>query len=181
MNASGYEKYGRKMIDSWHRYWPHYMQLDVYCEGFELTEKNWAGINELDLLDLNPELVEFKARHADRPDQQNPQELAHGAVRFSHKSFAVIHACLNNPDTVVINLGDQSLDPDGETGIQEIRADNIENIVKAFKIANESCQARDSTNSDDEETCEGVEISGDGEEARRDSCESNTACKYVAR
>lgn len=104
MNKAGYEKYGRKMIDSWHRYWPHYMYLDVYVEGFELPEKNWAGINELDLVELNPELAEFKERHSNRPDQQNPQELAHGAVRFSHKSFAVIHACLNNPDTVIIWL-----------------------------------------------------------------------------
>ena len=32
MNKSGYEKYGRKMIASWHQYWPHYMELDVYCE-----------------------------------------------------------------------------------------------------------------------------------------------------
>ena len=103
MNKSGYEKYGRKMIESWHQYWPHYMKLDVYCEGFDLDEQ-LPGIQQLDLLALNPELVEFKNRHKDRPDQQNPQELAHGAVRFSHKSFAVIHACLNNPDTVVIWL-----------------------------------------------------------------------------
>ena len=104
MNKAGYEKYGRKMITSWHRYWPHYMELDVYCEGFDLDEKRWSGINEIDLHAASPELVAFKERHKDRPDQQNPKELAHGAVRFSHKSFAVIHACMNNPDTVVIWL-----------------------------------------------------------------------------
>lgn len=104
MNEDGYSRYGRSMIDSWHRYWPHYIQLDVYCEGFDLPEKNWSGINQIDLHDACPELVAFKERHNNRPDQQNPKELALGAVRFSHKSFAVIHACMNNPDKTVIWL-----------------------------------------------------------------------------
>ena len=86
-----------------------------------------------------------------------------------------------NPDTYVINLGGQTLEDGGETGIQEIKADNINTIVRAFQIANESCQARDSTKQEDVETCDGVEISGTDSEARRDSCEGNNACEYVAR
>lgn len=104
MHKAGYEKYGQQMIKTWHQYWPNYIDLDVYAEGFDLAEKTWSGINMIDLHDACPELVDFKNRHKDRPDQQNPKELALGAVRFSHKSFAVIHACMNNPDTVIIWL-----------------------------------------------------------------------------
>ena len=86
-----------------------------------------------------------------------------------------------NPDTYVINLGGQTLEDGGETGIQEIKADNIETIVRALQVANESCQARDSTKQEDVDTCEGVEISGTGDEARRSSCENNAECVYVAR
>ena len=62
-----------------------------------------------------------------------------------------------------------------------IKADNIETIVRALQVANESCQARDSTKQEDVDTCEGVEISGTGDEARRSSCENNAECVYVAR
>ncbi len=106
MNKSGYDKYGRNMIKTWHQYWPHYIQLDVYAEDFEPDsgQGNLQNVKFIDLHEASPSLVMFKERHKDRPDQQNPKELALGAVRFAHKSYAVIHACMAQTDKVVIWL-----------------------------------------------------------------------------
>jgi len=101
MNRAGYEKYGKRMIDTWHKHWPHYMQLDVYAEDFDL-DVEYPNVRKIDLHEASPSLVMFKERHGQRPDQQNPKELAMGAVRFAHKSYAVIHACLAETDKVVI-------------------------------------------------------------------------------
>ena len=103
MNKAGYEKYGRRMIETWHQHWPHYMQLDVYAEDFDL-DVSFPNVKKIDLHEASPSLVMFKERHKDRPDQQNPKELALGAVRFAHKSYAVIHACLAENDRTVIWL-----------------------------------------------------------------------------
>ena len=87
-----------------------------------------------------------------------------------------------NPNTYVVNLGQQSLVDGGDTGIQEIKADNIDSISNALAIATATCQARESTNEDDVETCADVEISGDNSEARRISCEGdNSECEYISR
>ena len=103
MHKAGYEQYGRRMIESWHQYWPHYYTLTVYTEGFNL-DKKYNNVKQIDLHEVSPELVAFKERHKDREDQKDPLALARGAIRFSHKSFAVIHACMNTSDETVIWL-----------------------------------------------------------------------------
>ena len=103
MHKAGYEQYGRRMIESWQLYWPHYYTLTVYTEGFNL-DKEYNNVKQIDLHEVSPELVAFKERHKDREDQKDPLALARGAIRFSHKSFAVIHACMNTSDQTVIWL-----------------------------------------------------------------------------
>lgn len=104
MNKDGFEKYGQRMVDSFIEYWPDHVSLIVYTEGFTLEDyyQEWPqNVYQRDLHECCPELVEFKERHKHRPDQQNPKELAHGAIRFAHKSFAVIHACMNTYGCII--------------------------------------------------------------------------------
>ena len=61
-NRDGYEQYGRRMIESFDRYWPKDVTLYCYAEGFkpELTSRR---IVVVDLLAACPELLAFKERH----------------------------------------------------------------------------------------------------------------------
>ena len=115
-NATGYEQYGRKMLETFLRHWPAEIPIYVYAEGFTpdvLSER----IIYRDLLDDCPGLVAFKARHEHnsaahgnqlrrrwkfyrKPDKPwfRIRRIAVGmgsnwdAVRFSHKSFSIFAA-----------------------------------------------------------------------------------------
>lgn len=115
-NESGYEQYGRLMIESFDRHWPSGVVLHVYVEGF-VPDKRSERIVYHDLLAECPGLVAFKRRHADNPvahgevgrrrwevitDWSKPRIKLRrvdwglgfwwNAVRFSHKTFAIFHA-----------------------------------------------------------------------------------------
>ena len=78
-NAAGYEQYGKKLIQSW-RLWPKSVPLIVYQEGFtveggkELLEIEW--------------LPKFKERNKNK----RFQDFRWDAIRFAHKTAAVIDA-----------------------------------------------------------------------------------------
>lgn len=91
------------MIDSFDRHWPRSVPLIVYAENCQPRVVS-NRIRVLDLLESCPDLVEFKRRYVDDPiangkvakDTRVPfQDNAFkwDAVRFSHKVFAIIHAC----------------------------------------------------------------------------------------
>ena len=112
-SSEGFEIYGRRMIESFDRYWPNQICLHLYAEGFT-PDYSSPRIVVHDLKETCPELTAFKKRHEHRP-------LAHGrehhrrilfrvrprklrmalrlvdwgvgwrwdAVRFSHKIFAI--------------------------------------------------------------------------------------------
>lgn len=106
-NASGYEAYGRRMIDTFLEFWPKEIGLVVYAEGWTPQVKNdrllYIDINSID------DLVAFKARHTFN-------EKAHGrfpgrgydyrmdAVRFAHKVFAVLDATEKSNDSLAMWL-----------------------------------------------------------------------------
>jgi hypothetical protein len=69
-NRDGYEQYGRRMIESFERYWPRDLILYCYAEGFKPDVAS-RRIVVVDLLSACPELVAFKQRHRDN-------ERAHG-------------------------------------------------------------------------------------------------------
>jgi hypothetical protein len=69
-NRDGYEQYGRRMIESFERYWPRDLILYCYAEGFKPDVPS-RRIVVVDLLAACPELVAFKQRHRDN-------ERAHG-------------------------------------------------------------------------------------------------------
>lgn len=102
-HAAGMSQYGQTMIDTFDRHWPKDIDLVVYAENCQPSIPS-SRIKVLDLLSVSKDLVKFKTRHANNPvanglvakDTQIPfkdNAFKWDAVRFSHKVFAVIHAC----------------------------------------------------------------------------------------
>ncbi len=102
-NQSGLEQYGQTMIDSFDQYWPQSVPLVVYTEDCQPKIPS-SRVSVKDLLAASPDLVAFKQRHTNNPvangrvakDTNVPfadNAFKWDAVRFSHKVFAVLHAC----------------------------------------------------------------------------------------
>jgi hypothetical protein len=123
-NASGYQRYGRRMIASFDAHWPSDVPLYVYAEGF--TPDVGPRIVARDLLACSPGLVAFKQRHANNPAAHGRESrkrwrvrvkwrklklrvrrvdwgFGHDwdAVRFSHKSFSLFHAAKHSTSDVL--------------------------------------------------------------------------------
>jgi len=124
-HAAGYAEHGRRMVETFGQHWPSEVPLLLYAEGFVPDAAPCLQVH--DLLADCPELVAFKARHADKP-------LAHGktrrfrpklalkakppwikikgrnwgdgyrwnAVRFAHKVYAILHAARHVDTDVLI-------------------------------------------------------------------------------
>jgi hypothetical protein len=113
-NAAGMAVYGQTMIDSFDQYWPQSVKLVVYAENCTPRVPS-DRVQVIDLMAVSKDLVDFKQRHADNPqanglvakDTNLPfkdNAFKWDAVRFSHKVFAVIHACANIDSDWVIWL-----------------------------------------------------------------------------
>lgn len=100
-HSKGLTQYAQTMIDSFEQYWPESVNLVSYAEN---CTPQVSRTKVVDLLSACPDLVEFKHRHKDNPvangtvakDTNVPfkdNQFKWDAVRFSHKVFAVIHAC----------------------------------------------------------------------------------------
>jgi len=110
-NADGYEKYGKRMIQTFLRTWPKDVQLVVYAE--KCTVKEHAPnllIHDLD--SASPELLTFKSTWGNVPkangdvsaDPARARRKDSGkgfkwdAVRFAHKVYSIFH-CAKNAQT----------------------------------------------------------------------------------
>lgn len=91
------------MIDSFDRHWPGSIPLIAYTENCAPHVPS-DRVRTLDLMTSCPDLAWFKQTHATNPvangqvarDTRVPfqdNQFKWDAVRFSHKVFAVIHAC----------------------------------------------------------------------------------------
>lgn len=83
-NAIGLEKYGRRMMNSFVRFWPEQVPLWVFNEGW----RELGGWSLVPLETASDWLPHFKARHAARRTDNYRLD----AVRFSHKIAALIAA-----------------------------------------------------------------------------------------
>lgn len=97
-NADAYERYGRRMLQSFLAGWPEECTITVYVEGWEPDIAD-PRVTYIDLLSID-ELVDFKARHTfnERAHGRLPNgvyDFRFDAVRFAHKTFAVINALWN--------------------------------------------------------------------------------------
>lgn len=104
-NHAGMVQYGQTMIDTFDLYWPASIPLIVYAEHCQ-PRITGDRVRVLDLMESNTDLARFKTKHANDPvangqiakDTRVPfkdNQFKWDAVRFSHKVFAVIHACTN--------------------------------------------------------------------------------------
>jgi hypothetical protein len=114
-NQSGYESYGRRMIETFLANWPSEVDLWVYAENC-VVPFNAPNLHVLDLNSSCPELVAFKARWADDPKANGDvsmdpvrslrKDAGKGfkwdAIRFSHKVYSIFHCAQNiNADTLL--------------------------------------------------------------------------------
>lgn len=121
-NSEGYDRYGRRMIESCDRHFPDDVALWVYAEGFK-PEVPSKRVIAVDLLQSCPDLVAFKERHSDNPSAHGEELRGKrpwvrvkwnrtnsrlpklkikwidwgigyrwDAIRFSHKCFAIFDA-----------------------------------------------------------------------------------------
>lgn len=101
-NQSGYDRYGRRMIETFLRNWPDRIHLYVYAEDCDITEQD-PRLHVIDFHAAVPALVRFKKRWgndpkarglvatgpADRKGKQPGIGFRWDAIRFSHKVYAV--------------------------------------------------------------------------------------------
>lgn len=102
-HPAGMHQYGQQMINTFDQYWPASVSLTVYAEDCQ-PETASERVKIIDLMQASPDLQRFKALHANNPVANGMVAKDTGvpfkdnafkwdAVRFSHKVFAVIHAC----------------------------------------------------------------------------------------
>ena len=102
-HGPGLEQYGQTMIDTFDQFWPSSVPLRVYAESCQPRVQG-TRVQVVDLMAACSDLVRFKQKHAHNPvahglvarDTSVPfadNQFKWDAVRFSHKVFAVIHAC----------------------------------------------------------------------------------------
>lgn len=113
-NDEGLKQYGQRMINAFDQHWPKSVELVVYAENCVPVIPS-DRVKVQDLLASSPDLVRFKHKHQNNPLANGttpkivPKNLKDNrfkwdAVRFSHKVFAVIHACKNSDADWVIWL-----------------------------------------------------------------------------
>ena len=104
-NASGYNRYGSRMIDTFIASWPKDVLLKAYAEDC-LVNQNAENLEVIDLHAACPKLVKFKQQWqnvpkangniADDPERSLRKDSAKlfkwDAIRFSHKVYAIFHA-----------------------------------------------------------------------------------------
>jgi len=109
-NADGYEKYGRRMIQTFLQNWPAEVDLIVYAENCTVTESA-PNLTVYDLVAASPELAAFKTRWRDVPKANGDvsadpararrKDAGKGfkwnAVRFAHKVYSIFHCAKNTP------------------------------------------------------------------------------------
>lgn len=105
-SIDGYELYGKRMVNTWLKYWPSNSQLVVYTEDFNLKEKD-PRLIELDLNQSCPNLQLFKDKSnqiqvTDRKQKRHIDK----AIRWSHKVYAISHALTNADDYLIFLDGD---------------------------------------------------------------------------
>ena len=103
-HKAGYEKYGKRMIQTFLQNWPKDVDLHVYAEDCHV-EETADNLKVYDLHTVSPELVTFKDRWkgvpkangdvSDDPVRSKRKDAGKGfkwdAVRFAHKVYAIFH------------------------------------------------------------------------------------------
>lgn len=99
-HATGWEQYGRRMVQTFDQFWPTDAPLYLYAEDFQPDHPR-AIVRRLPAW-----LTEFKARHANNPRAHGfvdgPYNYRHDCVRFAHKVAAVTDAAATLDTDILI-------------------------------------------------------------------------------
>lgn len=104
-NNEGFQLYGKKMVETFDRFWPQDIRLHIYLEDTPLNLKVSKRIISHDLHTEIPSLVIFKNRHKNNPETNGSRMKTGGinfdsnhfrwdAVKFSNKVYVVTTAAL---------------------------------------------------------------------------------------
>ena len=109
-SPSGWESYGKRMIDSFVKYWPEEIKLIVYYEDMPDNVDYGARVQWVDFKKASPDLVKYKENYKNNK-KANGNGLPTGkysylwdSVKFAHKSFCVSHSTLNASTDILIWL-----------------------------------------------------------------------------
>lgn len=129
-SIDGYELYGKKMVNTWLKFWPKDISLTVYTEGFKLEEKD-PRLFEIDINEACPSLQVFKDKSLKLIDPNNKKSKTRisKAIRWSHKVYAMAHALNHRTTDYLIFL-------DGDTySFNSVPSNLAENLAKDHLFA----------------------------------------------
>jgi hypothetical protein len=132
-HRAGYEKYGRRMIETFLKNWPSTVTLYVYAEDCEVLETA-SNLVVRDLHNSSTDLVAFKNQWRGVPkangDVRNDpvrsrrKDAGKGfkwdAVRFAHKVYSIFHCAKNCDGTDVLFWMDADVVCHSAIGQQDI-------------------------------------------------------------
>ena len=99
-HATGWQQYGRRMVETFEQFWPANVPLYLYAEDFQVDHSRPIARR------LPQWLAEFKARHLENPRAHgligNSYHTRQDCVRFAHKVAAVTEAALTLEAEVLI-------------------------------------------------------------------------------
>lgn len=93
-----YDKVGKFFIESCLKFLSPTIKLSLYVDDINIPKKE--NFNILNLEQVIPELIEFKKRNQDRPQEG----WRMGAIGFSYKVYATCHAARNSDADILIWL-----------------------------------------------------------------------------
>lgn len=114
-HKEGYEKYGKRMIETFLKNWPQNVVLVVYAENCQVTESA-PNLIVRDLHGASQELVAFKQRWKNVPKangdvssdpiRSRRKDSGKGfkwhAIRFAHKVYAIFHAAKTSNSDILM-------------------------------------------------------------------------------
>ena len=109
-SPSGWVSYGKRMVDSFVKYWPEEIKLIVYYEDMPDNVDYGDRVQWVDFKKASPDLVKYKENYKNNK-KANGNGLPTGkysylwdSVKFAHKSFCVSHSTLNASTDILIWL-----------------------------------------------------------------------------
>jgi hypothetical protein len=140
-NESGYNQYGRRMLDTFAKTWPKTIDLQVYAEGCQI-ESSEPNIKILIQEQVCPDLVRFKQTWSSVPKatgdvsadpvRSRRKDAGKGfkwdAVRFSHKVYSIFHAAqtVSTPWIIWIDADTVCHSPIPESFVDTMCPDNVD-------------------------------------------------------
>jgi len=111
-SSTGWDEYGKRMVETFVKYWPKEIKLKIYYE----VKPDVDYGDQVEWIDLNAvcsDLVAFKTKHKDNPhakghkigsDLKRKGSYLWDAIKFAHKSYCVSHEALNSSSDLIVWL-----------------------------------------------------------------------------